>query len=137
MHSPRVIAAAIIVDAVAIIAFATAGRITHGEVATPGGVLETAWPFLLGLAAGWFTVLRALESADVTKLFPAGVAVWAWTMVGGIVLRLLTATAIPWPFVLTAAIITAALLLGWRLIARIFIRLRGGRAPRPAASETL
>ena len=132
MQSPRVVAAAIVVDIVAIIAFATAGRITHGEIATPGAVLETAWPFLIGLAAGWFTVLRALDSADVTKLFPAGVAVWAWTMVGGIVLRVLTATAIPWPFVLTAAIITAALLLGWRLIARIIIRLRGGHAASAA-----
>ncbi|MBD8507499.1 DUF3054 domain-containing protein [Hoyosella sp. G463] len=133
MHSPRVVTAAIVVDVVAILAFATAGRITHGEVATPGGVLETAWPFLLGLGAGWVTVLRALDSAEVTKVFPAGVAVWAWTMLGGVILRLLTATGIAWPFVLTAAIITAGLLLGWRLIARIFLRLRPGRAPRPAA----
>ncbi|GGC62704.1 DUF3054 domain-containing protein [Hoyosella rhizosphaerae] len=128
MNSPRAVTLAVVIDVIAVVAFAIAGRMHHNEAATVFGVAETAWPFLIGLAAGWITVLKALQVSNVFAIVPAGIAVWAWTMIGGVVIRFLTEAGTAWAFILTATLITGVLLLGWRLVALLILRLRTPRS---------
>ena len=58
-----------------------------------------------------------------------GVIVWVVTVAGGMLLRIATGDTAETPFIIVAALVLAALLLGWRLIALL---LRRYRAPRSA-----
>ena len=115
--SARRIAAAALADTVAVLAFAAAGRRSHGQTGDViGGTLSVAAPFLIALAVAW-VVVRAWRrpTAPVT-----GLAIWPLTVVLGMVLRNQvfdrgTATS----FVIVASAVTGALLLGWRLLYRI------------------
>ena len=44
------------IDLVAVVVFAVLGRAAHNEALTPGGIAQTAWPFLAGLLIGWLVV---------------------------------------------------------------------------------
>ncbi|AEF42579.1 putative conserved transmembrane protein [Hoyosella subflava DQS3-9A1] len=132
----RVVTLAVIVDVIAVVAFATAGRLHHEEAANMAGVVSTSLPFLVGLAAGWITVLKALENAHPLAVFPTGIALWAWTMVGGVIIRLLSGEGAALAFVLTAALVTGALLIGWRGIAQLVLYFRR-RASASASSEAV
>lgn len=116
---------AVIVDVIAVVAFAIAGRIHHAEGTDAAGILDTAWPFLVGLAAGWITVLKAHENANPLSIVPAGLTLWAWVMVGGVVIRFLTGAGTAFAFVATATLVTGALLVGWRAIVQLVLRFRG------------
>ena len=48
-----------------------------------------------------------------------GAVVWACALVGGMLLRRLTGDGTAWSFVLVATAFLGALLLGWRLLARL------------------
>jgi hypothetical protein len=114
-----------VADGAAVLLFAAVGRLSHAEGVTPLGVLEVAWPFLVGGAVG--TV------ADRTWRRPeslrSGAAVWAGTLVGGMLLRALTGGGVQVSFVVVAATVLAVLQLGWRLVARRALR----RAPEATA----
>jgi hypothetical protein len=114
-----------VADGAAVLLFAAVGRLSHAEGVTPLGVLEVAWPFLVGGAVG--TV------ADRTWRRPeslrSGAAVWAGTLVGGMLLRALTGGGVQVSFVVVAATVLAVLQLGWRLVARPALR----RAPEATA----
>ena len=43
---------ALVADIVCVIVFCTIGRRSHAEGMTVAGIAETAWPFLVGTAAG-------------------------------------------------------------------------------------
>ena len=36
-------------DLAVVLLFASIGRLSHGEAADPGGIVVTAWPFIVGL----------------------------------------------------------------------------------------
>lgn len=131
----RVVTIAVVIDVIAVVAFAVAGRLHHGEGADIAGVASTAWPFLVGLAAGWVTVLKAYENVHPMHIFPAGVTLWAWTMIGGVIIRILTEAGTAISFVLTATIVTGVLLVGWRALAQLAMRLR--RTPTPSDSGSV
>jgi hypothetical protein len=103
-------------DVVALVVFAALGRRSHDQGGDPVlGALEVAAPFVIALTIGWITT-RAWR--DPWSL-GTGVSLWAIALVGGMVLRRIvfergTATS----FVVVAALVTAALLIGWRLLAR-------------------
>lgn len=118
---------AIIVDAVFVLVFAAIGRASHDE--NPLGFLLTAWPFLVALVVGH--ALAALVPARPRRPWSLGwgLIVWAVTVAGGMLLRLATGDSAETPFIVVAALVLAAMLLGWRLIALLARRYR---APRSA-----
>ena len=105
------------VDAVAVVLFAAVGRRSHYEASATfagalGGLAHTAWPFLVALALGWVLVLaRGWRPARVR---PAGLAVWAVTVLGGHALRLVSGQGSAVSFLVVTAVVLAVLLLGWR-----------------------
>jgi hypothetical protein len=111
----------LLLDAVAVLGFAAIGLRTHDRAWTIGGVVETAAPFLIGVAAGWLLVGAWREPDDLRR----GLGVWAATVAVGVVLRRFVfdqGTAIT--FVLVAACFLALFLLGWRLAARRAVAAR-------------
>ncbi len=110
---------AAVADVVLVLAFAASGRSSHAEALTPVGVLSTAWPFLAGLALGW-AVSRSWKAPLL--IWPNGVAIWAITVAGGMVLRIATGDTAQPAFIIVASIVLAVFLLGHRLLARLVLR---------------
>ena len=111
-------------DVVGMLVFCAVGRRSHDEGVDVSGVAATAWPFLAGTAAGWL-LSRAWQRP--TALLPTGVIVWLSTVVVGMLLREATSAGVAASFVVVAASVTAALLLGWRAAAQLAPRRRGMR----------
>ena len=114
---------AVAADAVAILAFATVGRMSHAEGVTVGGVAQTAWPFLVGAALGWVVAYVLLSRPPLDSA--GGVLVWVGTIAGGMALRAVTGAGVAMSFIAVASLVTGVLLLGWRALAA-----RRGRAAR-------
>jgi hypothetical protein len=114
-------ALALAADAALVLLFAGLGRSNHAREATLLGLLETAWPFLVGLLLvwGWGLVWRRPAS-----LLRSGVPVWIGTLVLGMGLRLLSGQGTAPAFVLVAAITLGVFLLGWRGITALVLRIR-------------
>jgi hypothetical protein len=112
---------ALTIDVVCVLVFCAVGRRSHAEGVTVGGVAQTAWPFLCGTAAGWLLARAWRRPAAV---LPSGVAVWASTVVGGMLLRKVSSQAVSPSFVVVASLVTAALLLGWRAVVAMLTRSR-------------
>ena len=89
------------------------GRASHGEALSPGGLLRTGTPFVLGLAVGWVIVVTARIAA---LRWLAGVVLWASTLVGGMMVRYFTGQGIAVTFVVVAASFLALTLIGWRAV---------------------
>jgi hypothetical protein len=102
---------AVLADAVAIVVFATIGRANHHESTGVRGIWHTAWPFLLGAALG--LALTAYVRVRPTTI-RAGIRVWVWTLVIGMVVRSSTGAGTAIAFVIVAAIVLGAFLVGWR-----------------------
>lgn len=118
---PRHVVLAALADAAALLLFAAAGRRSHDEGDGLLDVVETAAPFLLGVAVAWLLTRAARRPLDVR----AGVLVWAIGVPLGLVLRrLVFDRGIAFSFVLVALAVTGVLLVGWRLAARLALRRR-------------
>ena len=119
----RPVVAAALADVVCVVAFCTIGRRSHAEGLTVAGIAGTAWPFLTGTAVGWL-ISRGWRRP--VALAPTGVVVWVCTVVVGMLLREAGAAGpqrgIAPSFVVVASLVTAALLLGWRAVARLSAR---------------
>lgn len=113
-----------LVDAAFVLLFAITGRISHAEAVTVGGVVQTAWPFLVGLGAGWAGA-RLLVGVWPSEVLHA-VPVWLGTVVVGLLLRVVSGGGAPWSFVVVASVVLAAFLLGWRSVAAIVIFVADG-----------
>jgi hypothetical protein len=120
---------ALILDAVFVLVFAVIGRASHQEDA--GGFLITAWPFLVALLLGHAAaaLLPARPRRPWSLLW--GVVVWVVTVVGGILLRLVSGDTAQVAFVIVATLTLGLLLVGWRAVAALLRR----RAARPAESD--
>lgn len=114
---------ALAADALLIILFATLGRRTHESGLEPVGILWTALPFLLAWA-----VATLATRHHWARLWPAGVAVWLVTVVGGLMLRVLFGDSAAFSFQLVTAGVLGAFLLGRRLVTTLV--LRSGRPSR-------
>jgi hypothetical protein len=80
------------------------------------GWWSTAWPFLAGTLLGWAVLLVArLPGGSVAS----GAVVWAGALVGGMLLRRLAGDGTAVPFVVVAALVLGALLLGSRVVVRL------------------
>lgn len=104
-----------IIDTVLIVMFAVIGRASHGEDVGILGVAITAYPFLIGMLAGW--LVSALLRPRMALLFPAGLIIWVCTVVIGMIVRVITAQnsqpgfAQLVPFLIVASVVLAIFLL--------------------------
>lgn len=106
-----------LLDVVLVVVFAAVGRRSHAEGLDVTGILRTAAPFLVGTAAGWLLAGITLDSAPRSLAFGAVVVVC--TVVVGMLLRRVVGDGTALSFVVVATTVLTALLLGWRLIARL------------------
>lgn len=112
---------AAVADVVCVIVFVAIGRASHQEGDALLGLATTAWPFLGGLVAGW-AAARAWRAPY--GLVPAGVVVWLVTLVGGMLLRVVSGQGTAPAFIVVAAVFLAVFLLGWRLLVTLAGRRR-------------
>lgn len=110
------------IDVVCVVLFCAVGRRNHDEGLTAAGIASTSWPFLTGTATGWL-LSRAWRRP--TAVYPTGALVWSCTVAIGLLLRKATSAGVAGSFVVVASTVTAVLLLGWRLIARLELRRAG------------
>lgn len=112
----------IVLDAVLVVVFSTFGRGAHSEGLGVTQVWGTAWPFLIGLAAGWLILLATRRAPAAVG---SGVLLWLATLVVGMVIRGLGDGRVPhWSFMVVAGVVTAVLLIGWRAIRAAVVRRR-------------
>lgn len=107
--------AALGLDALVVIVFAGIGRASHHESNPVVDALQTAWPFLAGVAVGWLLV-RAI-SGRLPLEVNTGWPVWLCAVAVGMVLRRLTGEGTAFPFIVVATVFLGVFLLGWRLAA--------------------
>jgi hypothetical protein len=112
------------IDAVLVIVFAAIGRASHEHTVDALGILETAWPFLVGLVIGW-ALLRAWKAPAAP--LRTGVPLAIVTVVIGMMLRVLAQQGIAVAFVIVATITLLVFLAGWRGIAALMARIRARR----------
>ncbi len=117
--SPGTIIYAAAADIVLVVLFALSGRSSHSESITAAGVLETAWPFLAALAAGWL-IVRDWKAP--LRIWPQAVCLWLITVAGGMLLRIVSGNTAELPFVIVATLVLALFLLGHRLLATLVTR---------------
>ena len=91
-------------DAAAILLFALLARVAHrgDRGLTVWTWLDTAWPFLVGVAIAWLAARRVFQGSA------QGMGIW-WAR---------HATVPHWSFIIVASVTSALLLFGWRLVVR-------------------
>ena len=99
-----------VADGVAILTFATVGRLSHAEELSLPGVLGVAWPFLVGGAVGTLVGRTWRRPTAVAS----GVCVWLSTVAGGMLLRWASGGGVQPSFVVVAGVTLAVFLVGWR-----------------------
>ncbi len=110
---------AVVMDVLLVMVFVIIGRLSHHESLTPGGLLRTMVPFLVGLVVGWTLVVALRMPAARWR---GGVVVWASTLVLGMVIRHFTDQGVVPSFVIVAGIFLALFHIGWRLLAGLVRR---------------
>lgn len=121
---PRTVALALGTDVVLVVVFAAIGRVSHGEslLGIDGlGLAHTTWPFLVALLVGWLAMRLWRFPLAILN---AGVAVWLYTLVGGMLLRTLSGQSVQVAFVIVAAIVLGLFLVGWRVAVAVVSRRR-------------
>ena len=104
---------AIVLDLALVVLFATLGRASHAEVLDLGGISRTALPFVAGTLIAWIALTLRKSSGSSLS---AGAFVWALTLIGGMLFRVLLGDGTAVAFIIVAAVTLALFLLGWRLI---------------------
>jgi hypothetical protein len=112
-------------DVFVVVAFVAIGRRNHDENPGIAGLVDTAAPFVLGLAIAWVIARAWREPWSWTT----GLVVWVGTVAAGMLLRRFVfddGTALS--FVIVASVFLGTFLNGWRAVARA---LAGRRSPAP------
>jgi hypothetical protein len=119
---------AFVIDAAAVAVFVVIGRASHKEDEAQFAV--TFWPFAVGLVVGWLGARGWRRPFSISR---TGLLAWAGTVVIGMLLRALSGQGVAVSFVIVAAIVLGALLLGWRALAAALDRsaTRGRDTPGP------
>lgn len=110
-----------VVDVVLVVAFAVIGRASHAEALDAAGVATTAWPFLVALVVGWAVTLAWRAPVRPVR---TGLPLWAITLVGGMLLRVLSGQGTAVPFIVVAAVFLLITLVGWRVVTTAVTRAR-------------
>ncbi|MFF0815351.1 DUF3054 domain-containing protein [Rhodococcus sp. NPDC003318] len=118
----------LLVDIVLVVVFCAIGRRSHDEANALTGLLTTAWPFLGGLALGWLANQALYRDKSVpASVVPAGIVIWLCTLVGGMLLRVVSGQGTAFSFILVAATVLAVFLLGWRALYGLITQRSAGR----------
>ncbi len=120
-------AIALVTDAVLVTTFAAVGRASHESAVLPG-LAQTAWPFLVALAAGW---MLARAWRDPLAPWRTGIIVWLVTVTGGMLLRAASGQGTAFAFVVVATLTLLLFVVGWRLLAAALRSLRARRTVVP------
>ncbi len=118
---------ALAADAALVVVFAAVGMAQHHGDFDAVGLAEVAWPFLAALGVAWIVALAWRAPARPVR---TGLPLWAITLAGGMLLRWATGGGTALAFVIVAAVTLAILLVGWRAIAALVMRMRANRARR-------
>ncbi|GAA1121722.1 DUF3054 domain-containing protein [Nocardiopsis composta] len=120
------VAIAAVLDLLSVGAFVAIGRASHAEAASLAGFLGTAWPFAVGLVAGWAAMRAWRHPMQVAW---TGVGIWLCTVVLGLALRaLLTPDGAPLSFAVVTTVFLGGAMIGWRELSRPFTMVRRARA---------
>lgn len=116
------------IDLVLVGVFVGIGRASHGE--DQSAWIVTYWPFAIGLAAGWGVVRGWRRPFAIAH---TGLPAWIGAVLVGMLLRAVTGQGVQVAFVIVAAIVLGALLLGWRFLLVALERSanRGANTPGP------
>ncbi len=96
-----------------VVAFVVIGRASHHHGETAAGIVSTAWPFVLGLGAGWLVVaVRGRTGARVGD----GALVLVTMVAVGMALRALVGQGTAVAFIAVALAFNGLLMLGPRLL---------------------
>jgi Protein of unknown function (DUF3054) len=120
-------------DACCVLLFVIIGRASHSKGESLGGIASTAWPFLAGLAVGWLAAgcLAGGSWRRPLALAPAGVGAWLGTVALGMVFRAVAGQGTAPAFIGVALAFLGLFLLGWRVAAISWARVRAGRRRTP------
>jgi FtsH-binding integral membrane protein len=110
-----------LVDLVTVLVFVGIGRSVHDHGVNPSGVVSTAWPFVVGLAAGWILTMVRRQSGSTPV---AGLTICVVTVFVGMVLRVVAGQGTAFAFVLVALGFLGLFMIGSRLLAAQVRRLR-------------
>ena len=100
-------------DVLAVLVFVTVGRASHLHGETVPGIASTAWPFLLGAAAGWALTRRTEPLAPRT-----GVVQAVTTVAAGMVLRVVAGQGTAASFVAVSLGFLGLCMVGGRWLVR-------------------
>ena len=114
-------------DLFVVLVFAAMGRSSHDLSSGVMGVLETAWPFLAGMALGWLA-LQVVPSW-ARSWWAEGILMALCTVPVGMLLRLASGQGTALPFVLVASGFILAGFLVWRVIAAVIMARRSVSSP--------
>jgi len=131
---------ALVVDVVAVVLFVVIGRASHRHGESVQGVASTAWPFALGLCAGWVALAALGRARGRSPKAPAGpsagasaasgAVVCAATVAVGMTARVLAGQGTAPAFVGVATGFLGALMVGGRLALAAAERRGASRARR-------
>lgn len=109
-------------DAALVVLFAVLGNISHESGLSPADVWSTAWPFLLGLALGWWITYSWRFPSNI---WPIGVFLVIFTVVWAMMMRhFVTDGGVQLSFVVVATLTLAVFMLGRRLVTKLLLRRR-------------
>lgn len=103
----------IVIDILVVLLFVGIGRHNHHHGDSLSGILSTTWPFAVGLAIGWLSVLVRHQNGFSLG---AGVEVWLATVATGMILRVIAGQGTAFAFIVVALAFLGALMLGLRLV---------------------
>lgn len=116
----RIVTAAAL-DVASLLLFVVIGRRNHEEGESVAGIVETAAPFLIGLAAAWL-IVRAWRWPTAVL---TGLAVWPITVLVGMLCRsLIFGDGTAASFVIVTTVFVGVCLVGWRAAAGAILRRR-------------
>lgn len=126
----RTVALAFVADVLLVVVFAAIGRASHDEgiLGTGGlGLLQTSWPFVVALVAGWLVTRGWARPLAPLR---TGLGVWATTVVLGMALRAVSGQGVAVAFVIVASVTLLVLLVGWRAVGALVARASRRRRVR-------
>ncbi len=118
----------IAIDVVLLLLFSFQGRGAHDESRTFVAVLDTAWPFLVGLAIAW-VITRQWQTTEgglprALQIWPSALVLAVTTWGVGLALRVVAGDTNSGGFPLVALGFIALMLVGWRIVWGSVLRIR-------------
>jgi len=99
------------IDLVVVVVFVAIGRNVHDHGINAAGIASTAWPFSVGLAAGWLSIARTGRTGtSITD----GAIIAVTTVAVGMALRVVSGQGIAAAFVIVALCFLGGAMIAWR-----------------------